>query len=297
VLAYQCLSGEVPFSGDALQVALAHCTRPLPPLPGTVPAGVADLVGALTAKEPADRPESAAAVRAWATGLRDQLRAAAPGLLADTRGDIVALAPAGGPGAATLTPPKRENRPPRRRWRRYAVLLPAVAIVAALTTVLLLSMIDQSPQHVASAAPSQGTMVTVDGTTLLGEPVPTAEQQLRDLGLGVQVRWQHSNLMPPGRVLSVRPTGLVPRGATVVLVGTLALGPAGRGRAPGHHEKAGTARHHGGRSRTNGAPLPTGSPPPIGGPTPTSSPAPTVGPSPTPSPSTTPGPAAEPAPG
>ena len=287
VLAYQCLTGEVPFSGDPLQVALAHCTDPLPPLPENVPAGVAVLVDALTAKDPADRPESAAAVAAWAAGLRDQLRTGAPGI-ADTAGDIDALAP-GMPGAEVLAPPTHADRLPRRRWRRYAVLLPAAAIVAVLTAVLLISMIDQSPQQVAAAGPSRGAMVRVYGKTLLGKPVPAVRRQLSHLGLDVQVRWQPSNRMPPGRVLSVKPTGLVPRESTVVLVGTLAPGSAGPGTptSPGHHRRSGTSRHHGGQSHPGGQPAPTGNPTPTGSPTPTSSPTPTVSPTPTPSPSTT----------
>ena len=289
VLAYQCLTGEVPFRGDPLQVALAHCTDPLPPLPEDVPAGVATLVGALTAKDPADRPESAAAVAAWAAGLRDQLRTGAPGI-ADTAGDIDALAPAlpAAPDAQVLAAPTPADRLPRRRWRRYAVLLPAAAIVAALTAVLLISMIDQSPQHVAAAGP-RAAMVRVDGKTLLGKPVPAVRRQLRHLGLDVQVRWQPNSRMPPGRVLSVKPTGLLPRKSTVVLVGTLAPGSAGPGTptAPGHHRRSATSRHHGAQSRPGRQPPPTGNPTPTGSPTPTSSPTPTVSPTPTPSPSTT----------
>ena len=284
VLAYQCLTGEVPFSGDPLQVALAHCTDPLPPLPGNVPAGVAALVDALTAKQPADRPESAAAVAAWAAGLRDQLRIGAPGM-ADTAEDVGALAPAlpGVPDAEALAPPARANRLPRRRWRRFAALLAAAAIVAALTAVLWISMIDQSPQHVAAAGPSRGAMVSVDGKTLVGKPVPAVRRQLRHLGLDVQVRWRRSSRMPPGRVLSVKPTGLLPRESTVVLVGTLTPGSAGQS-APtslGHHGRSGTSPHHGRRSH------PGGQPPPTGNPAPADSPTPTVSPTPTPSPSTT----------
>jgi serine/threonine-protein kinase len=289
VLAYHCLTGEVPFSGDPLQVALAHCTDPLPPLPGNVPAGVAALVDALTAKDPADRPESAAAVAAWAADLRDQLRTGAPGL-ADTAEDLGALAAAlSVPDGETLAPPSRADRPPRPRWRRFAVLLSAAAIVAALTAVLLISMIDQGPQHVAAAGPSRGAMVSVNGKTLLGKPVPAVRRQLRHLGLDVQVRWQTTNRMPPGRVLSVKPTGLLPRGSTVVLIGTLTPGSAGRGSAtsPGHHGRSGTSRHHGRQSHPGGQPPPTGNPAPSGSPTPTSSPTPTVSPTPTPSPSTT----------
>lgn len=237
-----------------------------------------------------DRPESAAAVAAWAAGLRDQLRTGAPEM-PDATGDIGALAPAsaGVPDAEVLAPPTRADHLSRRRWRRYAVLASAAAIVAVLTVGLLISMIDQSPQRVAAAGPSRGARVRVDGKTLLGKPVPAVRRQLRHLRLDVQVRWQPSNRMPPGRVLSVKPTGLVPRESTVVLVGTLAPGSAGPGtpRSPGHHGRSGTSRHHAGQSHPGGQPSPTGNPTPTGSPTPASSPTPTVSPPPTPSPSTT----------
>ncbi|MBO0776610.1 MAG: serine/threonine protein kinase, partial [Actinobacteria bacterium] len=52
IVAYECLTGTVPFHGDPLEVAAAHRYQPLPALPGEVPAGVAALVAALTAKDP-----------------------------------------------------------------------------------------------------------------------------------------------------------------------------------------------------------------------------------------------------
>jgi eukaryotic-like serine/threonine-protein kinase len=62
VVAYQCLVGRVPFSGPAAGVALAHRRRPLPPLPPSVPAEAAALVGYLTANDPRARPASAGEV-------------------------------------------------------------------------------------------------------------------------------------------------------------------------------------------------------------------------------------------
>src|SRR5882724_5598240 len=59
VVAYECLTGAAPFSGTALEVAVAHASRPFPALPAFVPADVAALVRDLTAKDPAARPGSA----------------------------------------------------------------------------------------------------------------------------------------------------------------------------------------------------------------------------------------------
>jgi eukaryotic-like serine/threonine-protein kinase len=81
VVGYQCLTGTVPFEGILHEVAAAHQHRTLPPLHPAVPAGVAELVLDLTAKDPAARPASAGEVAVRAGQLRDALAgrpAAAP---------------------------------------------------------------------------------------------------------------------------------------------------------------------------------------------------------------------------
>jgi serine/threonine protein kinase len=60
VVAYECLAGRRPFSGEhPLAVALAHLLRPPPPLPWDVPPAVARLVGQAMAKDPSHRPADA----------------------------------------------------------------------------------------------------------------------------------------------------------------------------------------------------------------------------------------------
>ena len=73
VVGYQCLTGAVPFAGMPHEVTAAHRHRTLPPLPPAVPAGAAELVLDLTAKDPAARPASAGEVAARAGRLRDAL--------------------------------------------------------------------------------------------------------------------------------------------------------------------------------------------------------------------------------
>jgi serine/threonine-protein kinase len=70
VVAHQCLTGQVPFAGEALAVALAHLDRGLPALPPSVPPDVAALVTDLTRKDPAARPPSAWDVAGRAENLR-----------------------------------------------------------------------------------------------------------------------------------------------------------------------------------------------------------------------------------
>jgi len=60
IVAFQCLTGRLPFDGEPLAVAVAHQERPLPRLPSSVPAEVAALVVSLAAKDPRARPASTA---------------------------------------------------------------------------------------------------------------------------------------------------------------------------------------------------------------------------------------------
>jgi eukaryotic-like serine/threonine-protein kinase len=60
VVAYECLAGRRPFTGDhPIAVALAHLMEPPPPLPDDVPWPVGALVGQAMAKEPRHRPSDA----------------------------------------------------------------------------------------------------------------------------------------------------------------------------------------------------------------------------------------------
>lgn len=63
VVAYEALAGRRPFTGEsAVDIAVAHVNRPVPPLPRTVDPTMADIVMRMLAKDPADRPRSAASL-------------------------------------------------------------------------------------------------------------------------------------------------------------------------------------------------------------------------------------------
>jgi Protein kinase domain len=79
MVAYECLAGAVPFTGTAMEIALAHRMQWLPPLPASVPARAAGLINDLTAKDPGGRPADAAEVATRARALRDDIRAGAIG--------------------------------------------------------------------------------------------------------------------------------------------------------------------------------------------------------------------------
>jgi serine/threonine-protein kinase len=60
VVAYECLAGRRPFTGEhPIAVALAHLLQPPPPLPDEVPMVVQGLVAQAMAKQPTRRPPDA----------------------------------------------------------------------------------------------------------------------------------------------------------------------------------------------------------------------------------------------
>ncbi|MGP3960837.1 protein kinase domain-containing protein [Nonomuraea sp. 3N208] len=80
VVAYESLAGRTPFRGDTqVAIALLHLNEPPPPLGVDVPAPVRELVLALLAKDPAQRPATALEVADRAYVLRESLVGAEQG--------------------------------------------------------------------------------------------------------------------------------------------------------------------------------------------------------------------------
>lgn len=87
VVAYEALAGKRPFTGEsAVDIAVAHVNRPVPPLPRTVDAEMGRLVMRMLSKDPSERPRSAAS-------------------LARTFDEMVAATPPGGVPAVGLVTP------------------------------------------------------------------------------------------------------------------------------------------------------------------------------------------------
>ncbi len=161
MVAYECLAGAPPFTGTMVEVALAHRDRPLPPLPPSVPPGVAALVMRLAAKDPAWRPGSAADVAVWAGQLRD------------------------GRPVAISSPGRRASAP---RLRRRVALTCASIAIAAVAGVVLASVTGFASPHQAGPSHSghahspgmaaqPGTVpVPVPGSGRLPAASPVAQQ-------------------------------------------------------------------------------------------------------------------------
>jgi eukaryotic-like serine/threonine-protein kinase len=172
VVGHEMLTGQRPFEGDTIvATALAHVNQPAPQLPDTVPVGIRTVISAALAKDPADRPATAATM-ALALGMPDVAFASVPGSgvaplatnqAATTQAATTQMAtnPAATNPAATdqaartqvlgavsppmaqtqampamakPSPPQPPARPADRRPRRHPALLPAAiaAIVLAM---------------------------------------------------------------------------------------------------------------------------------------------------------------------
>lgn len=111
-VAYCCLTGSPPFTGDnPLQVAVRHLDDEPPELPAEIPASVRELVSRALAKDPADRYPSAAAMADAARAAR----ADSPTATAALRGAAGSARsrddqPAVRPGAAVATSRRRGRR-------------------------------------------------------------------------------------------------------------------------------------------------------------------------------------------
>lgn len=290
-VAYRCLTGSK-----------APADAAVPVLPEQTPASVAAFVSQLLAREPA----TAAEVGRRAARLRDRLTPAgrvSRGLAAVSRARRPATPAATGmPPTATMPDiPAPRGRPAKTRRRgRFAV--PALAVVAlTLAAMLLLGVFRPGGTAPDAAGTTKITTVRVNAARLTGQPVNVARRHLKRLGLMVRVRWQPSDRVSPGKVLSVRPAGRVPAHSRIILTGSIR--PSGATSAPPAAPQASRPAQHRGPPRT--APRRPGTQPPHPAPStaPASSPAPSASPSPSsdppatsPPPHTSPPPSSSPAP-
>jgi serine/threonine-protein kinase len=229
VVAWECLAGAPPFTGNPVEVAVAHRDRPLPPMPRRVPAGVAGLVTELTAKDPAARPADAEVVAQQAGRLRDALNARPTLPLA------IPPLPSGPDRQPGVT---RRFRAWHRagRWPGKAVALTAGGLIAAVVcSAVLASSLSHGPSsphksrpHTSPPASSTAQNVDVSSGSLTGQPLSMVQHRLQQLGLHTQVRWQPSD-EEPGTVLALQPSGRVPAGTMIVITAASRSHPAGKG--------------------------------------------------------------------
>lgn len=239
IVAYECLAGKRPFTGESqVAIAMAQINEQPPPLPPTVAVPVQNLVMAMIAKKPDERPASSAAVARAATALRrGDVAAAAAAVPAvatgESKGDDLTqlLAPSDtqaatrimpSPGAA---PPAEEEKAQKKRspwtWPLIALIVILVLVIAG-TLIAIFSNQEPAPDQSTSSTPSATASETptptptverinVDALGLVGMDCTAAQTAARDAGILVVNVAANGPAAPTandvGKVQSINPTG------------------------------------------------------------------------------------------
>ena len=255
IVAYECLAGKRPFTGESqVAIAMAQINEQPPPLPPTVPIPVQNLVMAMIAKKPADRPSSSATVARAAQALRrGDLNSAAIAVPAIATGGIVGdddatrmLTGVVGADATRILPttaslPLENGEPePEKKKKRSPWTWPLIALIALLLIVLGGTIWALTNQGGDPETKPTGTQTSAAPTPTETTPPPPPEPELVDVdALGLTgltcddalVRAQEAGLVPTcqeggsaapsaeqaGTVESVSPRGSVEEGTAITL--------------------------------------------------------------------------------
>jgi serine/threonine-protein kinase len=176
VVAYECLSGAMPFDQNSpAAVITGHLHEAPPPLPAGVPAVAARLVERALAKDPADRPPSAGA---FAKACRATVPYAKPAP-SDSNRTTVDLLVSSSPPKSTAPMP-RSGEPEEQRRRGRGVLLGLAAVIAAVVlTVGTMHLLNkegpggQGAGEEPTAADGGSTSTVATESAAAEEPAPT----------------------------------------------------------------------------------------------------------------------------
>ncbi|MGH3249543.1 MAG: serine/threonine-protein kinase [Trebonia sp.] len=187
VVAYECLAGDPPFVAEQpLAIAIMHKHDPVPPLPDDVPRPIADLVYAMLAKDPADRPDSAQHVADRADVIREaRNRSGAAGPATSDLPVVPNFPPATSTDlyrddARPMPPPRgpRSTGSAGSRTFLFAGIGAAAIGVVAIIAVLISSNGNNSASTTATTAPTQSSSQPATATKSAGTssavPVSTA---------------------------------------------------------------------------------------------------------------------------
>jgi len=245
IVAYECLAGRRPFTGESqVAIAMAQINETPPELPATVAEPVRNLVYACIAKNPAERPASAAHLARAAQALRrgdiEAAAAAVPGVLGGGHAATIGpnygqntqatqLLPANGPVTTPTLPTETKRRNP---WT-----WPLVALIGLLLVVLVGTLIavfatpDTTPTTPSSSAPTSSKptspaptptgdgRVNLNDADIIGRTQDVVETYLTQLGLKLDARvgTAATSEDQEGLAYSVNPKGNVRLGETITV--------------------------------------------------------------------------------
>jgi len=241
IVAYEMLAGRRPFTGESqVAIAMAQINETPPELPVTVSEPVRNLVYASIAKNPADRPATAAHMARAAQSLRrgDVAAAAAavPGVIGSGSLANTAGANYGKPNdATTRLLPQSTATPaagtPRQRSPWTWPLIGLVAIAAVALIAVLISVLNPpstpDPKPPASTSPSAtapsntptATPIIIDEEDIVGQTQAQVQGFLEGLGLQLEPRVGRpaESVDQVGLAYLVNPTGRVQKGAIIAV--------------------------------------------------------------------------------
>lgn len=197
IVAYEALAGRRPFTGESqVAIAMAQINETPPDLPVTVSEPVRNLVYACIAKNPADRPQTAAHLARAANALRrGDVRGAAaavPAILGAAAGATAATAilpQQGGPGTAATTvlpagaavttteTEEEEGEPEKKRspWTWPLIILIALLALVLIGTLIALAMNNGDEPEPTRSTPAPSTPTSAPPSTPTEAPPPTSE--------------------------------------------------------------------------------------------------------------------------
>ncbi|MRX43802.1 serine/threonine-protein kinase [Agromyces kandeliae] len=258
IVAYECLAGRRPFTGESqVAIAMAQINETPPDLPVTVSEPVRNLVYSCIAKNPADRPQTAAHLARAATALRrgdvQAAAAAVPAILGAAAGMTAAtmLMPQAGANTAATTVlaagagvPDGEEEPPAER-KRSPWTWPLIVLIILLALVLIGTLIalalnsgnrpaastSSGPPSSSSAPPTSSsapppetttaapTTVQIDRSAYIGRSVDDVRAELEGLGFPVNTQEGAPATTPDqaNTVSDVNPSGPVEIGTTITV--------------------------------------------------------------------------------
>jgi serine/threonine protein kinase len=241
IVAYESLAGRRPFTGESqVAIAMAQINETPPELPLTISEPVRNLVYSCIAKNPADRPSSAANLARAAQSLRrgdiDAAAVAVPGILGS--GSLAATAGANygqntqaATQLITAADDPATGEVPEQPQKRNPWMWPLIAIVSVLAVILIAVIIaivanpeEETPAETRTSTSPVRTSSTPTPTVTTPPPVETVdvvadefanltEAQAQDKLTGLGLRMQSllgdaaETAEQVGRAYSVSPTG------------------------------------------------------------------------------------------
>ncbi len=240
IVAYEALAGRRPFTGESqVAIAMAQINDTAPDLPVTISEPVRNLVYSCIAKNPVDRPSSAAHLARAAQALRRGDVGAAAGAVPSVLGDIP-LGASFGEASTTQVLPAIERdggTDETDEKRRNPWTWPLIALIAILVVVLVAVIIALFAQPSGPVEPStspssstiprpkpstpkptpSSTLVNINISQFAGMTQDEVQTALDHLGLSYDVTegTQAPSKADEGKVYAISPAGNVSKGTTI----------------------------------------------------------------------------------